>query len=78
MLRCSPSMRPITLRSAFSKDESDGPVLVVWLLSVMHHRLDRSTGKPVDPFDRGQIIVPVCTTGAADMRVGSDVNPAVN
>lgn len=58
-------------------DEADGRALVVWLLPEMHYRRDRSAGKPVDPFDGDQVVVPGRATGTADMRVGSYVDPAV-
>jgi hypothetical protein len=57
--------------------DADGRVLIVWLLSETHHQRDRSGRKSVDPFDGGQGFVPVCATGTADMRVGSNVDWAV-
>jgi hypothetical protein len=58
-------------------DKADDRVLVVWLLSEMQRRLDRSARKPVNPYDGGQVVVPIRTTGTANMRGGSYVDPAV-
>jgi hypothetical protein len=44
---------------------------VIQLIDQVHQRINFSAGQPVDPFEGGKIIVPVCAIGKAYMRVGS-------
>lgn len=50
-LRCGSSHQPSSNEQ--DRDKIGIRALVVWLLLEMHHRLDSSAGKPVDPFDGG-------------------------
>lgn len=51
-------------------DDAVGCFFIVWLRAKMRHQIGRSTGKSVDPFEGGEIVVPIRTTGNANMRGG--------
>ena len=49
----------------------------IQLIDKVHHRINFSVRKPVDPFEGGKIIVPVGAIGKAYMRIGSYAGRAI-
>jgi len=69
--------RVCELRATDMGNEADCRFMVVGRLNEMRHRIERSTGESVESFDGGQVVVPACTVGKTDMRVGSYVNRSI-
>ena len=81
MMRCASlclvGNRVCELRATDMGNEADFRFMVVGRLNEMRHRIERSTGEPIESFDGGQVVIPACTVGKTDMRVGSFVNRSI-